>query len=189
MGGRMRWGQWVLVAALLSGCAKPLSASRGSLDPGQVAGPERRAGLWEQTLVGAGHRVARAPLRICVDNRAGAKSWLFGDNRPARDCQRTFTHAADGTWRFVSTCRLGKGATLTSSGVARGDFVSRYEIRSTLEVSGAPLAALDGSREVDVVGRYRGPCPTGMAPGDVRLGDRLKLSAGHAPAAAAFTGV
>jgi hypothetical protein len=180
----------LILASAVGGCARTGAGAADTKGHVAQAGPARRPGLWEQTLVRDGHRQGHGPMKICVDARSESRPWLFAEGRAARDCQRTFTRTAEGTWRFVSTCRLAQGATLTSSGVARGDFLSHYEVRSTLAVSGAPLAELDGTREVDLVGSYRGPCPTGMAPGEIRLGGGLKLSARRLPrAAAAFVGV
>lgn len=53
------------------------------------------------------------------------------------------------------------------------------------------MAALNGEQVVDVEARWLGPCPVGMAPGQVVVMDnhRLKLNARLQGLASAFAGV
>jgi hypothetical protein len=73
------------------------------------------------------------------------------------------------------------GALVISRGVATGDFKTAYRVRSNIDVSGAPLAPMNGSHVVEVSGRYVGPCPSGMRPGDVKLGSGLKVNLDRLP--------
>jgi hypothetical protein len=151
--------------------------------------PSRRSGLWEQTVLRDGKVSHGYAFQICLDKARQDRSWVFGDTGAAEHCERQISRGADGAYRFASSCRLGGQAVLTSTGVATGDFVSRYEVRSVLTVTGAPFAELDGRHEVQLVGRYRGACPTGMAPGQISLGRGLKVDARRLPQlASAFVG-
>jgi hypothetical protein len=98
----------------------------------------------------------------------------MGHRLGAHECDRHVIHAADGAYHFTSTCRLPAGATLTTRGTASGDFTSQYRIDTDIEISGAPITALDGRRQITLVGAYRGPCPAGASPGHLVEMDREK---------------
>jgi hypothetical protein len=80
--------------------------------------------------------------------------------------------AADGSYHFTSACQLPAGATLTTRGIASGDFASHYRIDADVAVNGAPITALDGQHQLTLEGAYRGPCPAGSGPGHLVEMDR-----------------
>ena len=71
---------------------------------------------------------------------------------------------------------MKSGAVVTSRGVATGDFGSGYEVRSEVAIKDAPFEAMNGLHSVTITGRYKGPCPPGMRPGEVNLGSGVKVS-------------
>jgi hypothetical protein len=126
-------------------------------------------------MIRDGKRPRRAQIQVCLDGANDDRLWLFAGGLRADRCNHDVRRGVDGVYHFASSCRLGPSAVLTSSGVASGDFSSAYEVHSVLAVSGAPFAELDGRHRIEVVGRYRGPCPAGMAAGQVALGHGVKL--------------
>jgi hypothetical protein len=161
----------------LTGCGGPaqLSVAHHSEDPW----PNRKAGLWAQTLTRDG-QVARSHVAlICLDGGPITDVATLGHRLGARDCDRSVVRDADGAYHFVSACSLGAGARMTTKGVASGDFTSRYQIDAEMGVDGAPIAALDGHHQLKLMGEYRGPCPAGAAPGAVVTLDSQKFGAGR----------
>jgi hypothetical protein len=179
-----------LAANQLIGCAPSGPTATASHDATlRTAAPARRSGLWEQTIMRDGKSARHGVLSVCLNATRENPQWVFGDGLPSTRCRREISRDASGAYHFASTCRLGDQAVLTSTGVATGDFSSGYHVRSVLTVTGAPFAELDGHHAVEMVARYRGACPAGMAPGEVGVAHGVRLDTRRLPQlAGAFTG-
>jgi hypothetical protein len=156
----------------LTGCDAPaqLSAVHTASDPW----PTRKAGLWAQTFTRDGHAARAHATLVCLDGGPITDVGGLARRLDARDCDRHVIHAPDGSYHFTSACHLPTGATLTTRGVASGDFASHYRINADVAVNGAPISALDGQHQLTIVGAYRGPCPAGASPGHLVEMDRQK---------------
>jgi hypothetical protein len=97
----------------------------------------------------------------------------------------TVTRGLDGGYSFASTCPMGSGGTVTTKGAASGDFSSAYHLHIESDVSGADFAPMNGHHVTDVDGKWLGPCPAGMAAGDMELGNGIRISGGKLAGAAA----
>ena len=158
--------------------------------------PQRRAGLWEESVSRGAPAAPGSPgahariIRVCLDPATEARISLFGAVMKG-DCRRRATHAVGGRYDFTSVCPLPSGATLTAQGQASGDFNTRYHVRSRISIEGSPVALLNGEQDVEVEARWLGPCPTGMAPGQIAADDNrhVKINARLQGLARAFAGV
>ena len=179
----------MVTCALVAGCGERHAV-------GTPVWPQRRAGLWEESLsrgvpTSAGSPIARAKvIRVCLDPVTEARISLFGAVEKG-DCRRHVTSGVAGRYDFTSVCPLPSGATLTAQGQASGDFNTRYHVRSRISIEGSPMGLLNGERVVEVEARWLGPCPTGMAPGQIAADDNrhVKISARLQGLASAFAGV
>ena len=63
------------------------------------------------------------------------------------------------------------------SGLATGDFTSRYQIRFETSTVGAALEQMNGQHRLIVDAAYQGPCPAGMSPGEMELPGERRISA------------
>jgi hypothetical protein len=124
-------------------------------------------------------------LRLCLDAAADRKLAVFGRHFAKGECQRSVSRDADGAYHFNSTCRLDDGAVVDSRGVATGDFQTGYDVRSEIDVTGAAIDPMNGAHRIEISGRYKGPCPSSMRPGDVSLGSGLKVNMDRLPQIAA----
>ena len=115
-------------------------------------------------------------INICLDAPTDAKLNVFGRHFGEAACPHAISRDAQGAYHFESTCTLKSGAVVTSRGVATGDFGSGYEVRSQVAIKDAPFDAMNGLHSVTITGRYKGPCPSGMRPGEVNLGSGVKVS-------------
>jgi len=162
---------WSLAClAALSSCGKPASPA------GSTAVPARKPGLWEQSLIRDGRPGRLGGLKVCLDAAADAKLGVFGRRFAKGDCRRSVTRDATGAYHFSSRCSMSDGAVVSTRGIATGDFQSGYDVHSNIEISGATIGVMNGEHDVTLTGRYRGPCPAGMKPGDVNLGSGLKIT-------------
>lgn len=195
----MRRTFWVCGAAALAlaACSKgpggktteaPASAGGGAAQPAASATapasapetpPTRKAGLWEQTMAFQG---ATQTLRMCVDaaTEAQAKWWRTEGARGAgMTCpEQAFTRTGDG-WKFHSVCKEAGGMTITSDGVATGDFGSSYHMELASVTAGSPMPEANGTHRMVMDGVWKGACPADMKAGDVEMPGGMRMNVLH----------
>ena len=136
---------------------------------------QRRAGLWEQR-VSDGNTVQIS--RLCLDAATDTRLSLFGRQMNENQCQtHLMTRQPNGAWRISTVCDMGSGGRVTTSGLATGDFTSRYQIRFETSTVGAALEQMNGQHRLIVDAAYQGPCPAGMSPGEMELPGGRRISA------------
>jgi hypothetical protein len=177
----------VLIAAsalVLAGCGKAGGARAAAPTSGDGAvvsagPPTRRAGLWEQTMTHDG-----APLgivgrvRLCVDRASEAKLSLFGGKMSRGACPRqSVVRGAGGGYAFTSTCDMGQAGVTTSSGTLNGDLGTRYRVHAQSDTTGSSVPAMNGRHVTDIDATWLGPCPADMKPGDMVMGNGMRINA------------
>jgi hypothetical protein len=181
--------------AAATGAAAPAGGTTVSAD----GVPHRRAGLWQQTISregqqGGGVMSAMGGMKLCVDAASEAKSAVLGRVNDAgrlagKHCSAPVVgRGLDGGYSFTSTCAMGEAGTVTSKGSASGDFATAYHVHVETDVSGAAYAAMNGHHVMDVDGKWLGPCPDGMAGGDIELANGMRINGGKFASAAAAMG-
>ena len=186
-----------LAAAALTACNKsapPNAAASDAQAPaaGATTGgpPHRRAGLWQTNVTVDGHSSPMGAMKLCVDEAMEAKSQTLHPSGPANLAQSKGcaypppTRSADGTYTLSFTCPLSGGGETVTKAVATGDWSSGYHMHMESDTTGAPIAAANGHHVMDTDGKWLGPCPAGMAGGDMELSNGMKISSGKAAAAA-----
>lgn len=190
----------ITTAALaLTACQKSPAASGAATETAtasapasdSLGGPHRRSGLWETSFSHDGKAIGMASMKMCVDAAMDAKASVFSHKAPGSlgDTHCAYpapTRGLDGSFSFTSTCPLQGGGQTLTKGTASGDFASAYHIHIDNETSGASFAALNGHHVMDMEGKWLGPCPEGMAGGDMELGNGMKISGGKLAGAAAM---
>jgi hypothetical protein len=161
---------------------------------GPITSPQRKPGLWTQTVSTA---QAQQTTKLCLDEASDRQMAWWGAQDSRTTClEQTITQHMGGGWDFHSVCKSAGGGTTTSSGTATGDFGSHYKVEATSTTSGRPMPQANGERRITIEAAWQGPCPAGMKPGDMELpgGMRINMTgamsgkgpggAGHAPNAA-----
>lgn len=192
---------WLVVAtAALAACqkspaSKSAATSDASVTPAQAnAGPpHRRAGLWETNVSRDGRSSPMGAMKLCVDEAMEAKASALHSAGPVAKnapCgQPTPTRGLDGSYHFSATCALPDGGRSKIEGVATGDWTNSYHLQVVTDTTGAPIAAMNGHHVMITDGKWLGPCPAGMAGGDMEFANGMKISGGKiAGAAAALSG-
>lgn len=171
----------IFMLGALAACEKTTSAEKagGGLNAVSVSSglPTRKAGLWEQTLMHDGQPSLMGKMRLCADAATDAKQSIFGPKTGNAPCRQSVTRTIGGGYGFTSRCDMGQGGVIASTGVASGDFATHYKVHVDSEIAGASFAAMNGRHVTDIEVRYLGPCPADMAPGDIALGNGMKLNA------------
>ncbi|MGA0600117.1 hypothetical protein ACO2Q3_05370 [Caulobacter sp. KR2-114] len=179
----------ILVAAtavMLAGCGGKKSgraASAAADGPASAAapdesapGPMRKAGLWTITRIHDG-KPAGGATKVCVDAGTDAGLNALGGGLTRSLCADLKSRRnPDGSWSFSNTCQLGPAGMTRTSGSARGDFASHYEVHSESDTESAQIASLNGHHVTDLSAVYGGACPPDMQPGDVLLPNGMKVN-------------
>ena len=162
-----------LMAASLAACQRPAThptpqaavASPAAADASTAAlGAARAPGLWEQRVSdGVGVQVTR----ICLDAATDRQMALAGRQLNESQCRSHSVSQGPGGWRIATVCDMGAAGQVSTTGIATGDFARRYEIRLDQTTTGAPTSGLNGHRRLVVTAALQGPCPAGMAPGQM----------------------
>jgi hypothetical protein len=196
----------VLALLALAACGKKTEtaatvATTKSVDltapaAGPLTPPPRKPGLWVQKVSMA---EMQQSTRMCLDEATDKQMAWSGSQAAKSNCeQQQITQHLGGGWDFHSVCKSADGATITSEGLASGDFNSHYKVDVTSTTSGGPMPQANGVHKMAIEATWSGPCPAGMRPGDMEMPGGLKINMndmmsgkgpsgmtpGHAPSAA-----
>jgi hypothetical protein len=137
---------------------------------GAPSSPQRKPGLWEQTLQADG-RPTPMVTQWCFDPASDRRSPALR-KPPTRQglCEKFQTSKNGDAYVTDSVCGFG-GVKLTTHSELTGDFTTHYTVVSTLDVSGSPDPARDGQHKTTLTAVYKGDCPADIGPGQVKLPD------------------
>ena len=136
--------------------------------------PPRKPGLWTQTVsMGDFNQTTR----LCLDAATDKSMSLWGSQMTKDMCEKNeMSRGLDGSWRFSSVCDMGSGGKSTSTGVATGDFSSKYRVDAETTTEGASAPQMNGARKMTIEATWQGPCPEGFKPGDMELPGGMKMN-------------
>ncbi len=184
-------------AVALSACHKPaasIEAAAGAQPASQGAAgpPHRRAGLWQTSVSVDGHTSPMGAMKLCVDAAMEAKSSAFHPSNPMSLGKSTHcaypppTRGADGAYSVTFTCPISGGGQTVTKANGSGDWSSAYHVHIESDTTGAPISAANGHHVTDMDSKWLGPCPDGMAGGDMQLPGGMKIRGGKLAGAAAM---
>ncbi|MBR0798814.1 DUF3617 family protein [Bradyrhizobium jicamae] len=131
----------------------------------------RKPGLWEvKTVIGDGKTPARV-VRQCIDATTDQMlQSIAGPFNPATCPERNVSHAAGGLAVDFKCAVAGKPATAHS--VMTGSFDDAY----TLTVTAESDEFAGGKMIMTMDGKWLGACSADQKPGDVVLGNGMKIN-------------
>jgi len=140
--------------------------------------PARKAGLWELKMSFEQPKRPAHVIRQCTD---AASDKLLNSNfggSAQQNCAKQEMHKTGGTIVVDSVCSFA-GMTTESHAVITGSFASAYKINVTSKHVSGPLppgAGPGGERHMAIVAKWIGPCAKGQRPGDVMMGNGMKMN-------------
>jgi hypothetical protein len=181
----MRGAKPVLTLAMLAALAAcHRTAPMPSADVATISvtsGPQLGPGLWSQSV---SDRHGIKTLRYCLDAASAGALAAFNRQLDGRCSRRDMAMAADGTWRFSTSCDMGAAGKVATEGVIRGDFRTHYFVEAESQTVGAANQSADGPNRMLADIQRLGDCPRDIKAGDVVLPDgghsRLETLAAHA---------
>lgn len=176
-----------LGALALAGCQKKSeTAATGDGAPAAAAAPaapmgppKRKLGLWSNTMTTAG---VNQTVKMCLDADSEAKMAGWGEQGGSAQCSKPSFTPTPGGMAFESTCDMGANGKTVTKGVVTGDFNSKYTMKLTATTTGAAAPQANGVHEMTMDAAWEGPCPAGMAGGDININGMVinpaKMAAG-----------
>ncbi|CAN7238245.1 hypothetical protein LJR219_000932 [Phenylobacterium sp. LjRoot219] len=156
--------------------APPNSGPAASVAPPVLptALPDRAPGLWEQKVSSDG--VTQAS-QLCLDRAVAERFTVWGQNAGRKGCTPAkVTTRAGGGFDFTTDCDLGENGKSSTVGAVTGDLARAYKVSAQHTVTGAKAPQMNGRHAMTLDAVWKGPCPSGMVPGDVRLPGGVKLN-------------
>jgi hypothetical protein len=145
--------------------------------------PSRTSGLWE-TSISMGNGIPNQTIKECVDQSTDAEGLKTGTEMPQAmggTCSKnTFKRTSSG-FESESECTIG-GSTISSKGTFTGDFASSYK-GEVVTTHSPPIFGNGGSKTV-ITAKHLGPCAADMKPGDLIMGNGMKMNRKEAAAQA-----
>ena len=140
--------------------------------------PTGKAGLWELKMEFQGRNLPAQLMQQCTDASTDKLMTLNFGGAADRNCQKRDVHNNGGTITVDSVCSFGE-ATTTSHAIVSGDFNSAYTVQiSSTRQGGRPIpgAAPGGESHMTISAKWLGPCVAGQKPGDVMMGNGMKMN-------------
>lgn len=127
--------------------------------------PRRKAGQWEVKMSGTGG-MPPMTAQHCVDEKTDAAMQKRATQADGADCSRQSFRKTGSGFEFDSVCKVS-GTTMTTHGVATGDYDRAYAIDMTTRYQPALHGMTEQKMRIDA--RYLGACKGGMKPGDISM--------------------
>jgi hypothetical protein len=187
-----------LALVSLAACGKSATTAGGSSSAGAPAAsgpvslsqfPARKPGLWQQVMAMDGP--ASGPgFKLCIDAASDARMSAFARRSPGAKCSPAqMTRNLDGSIGVTETCDMGASGKASTTGVIKGDFNSSYTVTMDSQISGSPMAQMNGDHKMIITATWLGPCAPGQKGGDMifpngmvrnTLDDQSSASGGNA---------
>jgi hypothetical protein len=135
--------------------------------------PQRQFGLWQQTLTLDDGSYVIPPSQMCIDAKTEPRLTLVGAQMDRAQCSEYhMARQPGGKWSFHSVCSLSASISVVTAGTAWGDFLTHYAIDATGTTAGSVKPERNGTHRIVIDATWLGPCPPGMAGGDVASGGK-----------------
>jgi hypothetical protein len=138
--------------------------------------PTRKAGQWEITMQFESRNLPARTMRQCID--AATDRLMNSGYGGEGNCSKRDISKVGSTMVVDSVCNFG-GATTTSHAVMTGSFDSAYTVDVTSTRKGGPSVPgmpSGGKSHMKLAAKWLGPCPAGERPGDIMMGNGMKMN-------------
>jgi hypothetical protein len=133
--------------------------------------PSRKAGLWEVRTGFENRNGAGLTVRQCIDASTDQMMQSSAGPLAQAACSRRDIQKSGDTITIDSTCALA-GKTATSHAMITGSFDNAYTMTVTSQSDALP----GGNMAMTVVAKWLGPCAADQKPGDLIIGNGVKIN-------------
>jgi hypothetical protein len=133
--------------------------------------PSRKAGLWEVRTSIENRNGPGVTIQQCIDASTDQMMQSSAGPLAQAACSRRDVQKSGDTTTIDSACTLA-GKTATAHAVIAGSFDSAYTMTVTSESNALP----GGKMTMTMVAKWLGPCTADQKPGDMILGNGVKIN-------------
>ena len=133
--------------------------------------PTRKAGLWELKMSFENRSGAGPTIQQCIDAATDQMMQSSAGPLAQAGCSKRDVQRSGDTITIDATCTLA-GKTATSHSVITGSFDSAYTMTVTSQSDAMP----GGSMTMTMAAKWLGPCAADQKPGDMIMGNGLKMN-------------
>jgi hypothetical protein len=155
--GRFRAAAFLILAGALPALAAEL--------------PGRKAGLWEVNTNMAGRNGRGVTIQQCIDASTDQMMQSSAGPFAQAACSKRDVQKSGNTVTIDSTCTLA-GKTATAHAVITGSFDSAYTMTVTSQSDALP----GGKMTMTMAAKWLGPCTADQKPGDMIMGNGVKMN-------------
>lgn len=140
--------------------------------------PKRKSGLWEirtsSAKAGAGNAASQgANVQMCIDEKTDNAVGQQAAEMTKQSCSKQEVKKSGGQTVVDSVCKFGD-TTATTHSVFTGSFDSSYRVETRSSYDPPMMGMKEGSAIMEA--RWLGPCKADQRPGDMILGNGMKIN-------------
>ena len=136
---------------------------------------QRKPGLWRITMNMGGASAGMPAMSMCIDSKTDSSMQQMAENGAKPDCSRNDIKRAGNQMIMDSVCKMGDSVS-TSHGVMTFTGDTAYHMDMTTRFN--PPMAGQAEHKMSQDAAWTGPCPAGVAPGDMVLPNGMKMNMG-----------
>jgi Protein of unknown function (DUF3617) len=135
--------------------------------------PPRKAGLWQIDMAMPGMQMPPQQMKMCIDPATDAEMYKLGMSASKGMCDVPDIHRSGSTVTVGTVCKMGESQ-VTTQAVTKftGDTAYHTDANTRFD---PPMAGHDTSAMTQDA-KWTGPCPADMVPGDVLMGNGMKMN-------------
>lgn len=134
--------------------------------------PPRKPGLWDMRMSVEGRSSPAMNAQHCLDAETDRLLNVTGADMTRGLCSKQDVQKVGDTFVLDAVCKFGPVNTTTRS-VVTGSFDSAYTVKVSSTSEGGPAP---GKSEMTIEARWTGPCAAGQKPGDIVMGNGMKMN-------------
>jgi hypothetical protein len=155
-----------LSALLLAGAAASGTARGDEFPP-------RKAGLWQIDMAMPGGQMPPQQMKMCIDAATDTEMYRLGMSAGQGMCNAPDIHRSGSTVTVGSVCTMGPSK-VTTQAMTRFTGDTAYHTDANTKFD-PPMAGHDASVMTQDA-KWAGACPADMVPGDVLMGNGMKMN-------------
>jgi Protein of unknown function (DUF3617) len=135
--------------------------------------PPRKAGLWQVDMSMPGGPMPPQQMKMCIDTATDKEMYQLGMNASQGMCSKPDISRSGSTVTINSACKMGDTQANTHTVTKfTGDTV--YHTDATTKFDPPMMGRTEQVMAQDA--KWTGPCPADMQPGDVTMGNGMKMN-------------
>ncbi|MEJ0019475.1 MAG: DUF3617 family protein [Acetobacteraceae bacterium] len=135
--------------------------------------PQRKPGLWQVEMTMPGGPMPAQQMKMCIDAATDVEMQKLGTNATQGMCTKPDIRRSGSTVTVNASCKMGETQTSTHA-VTKFTGDSAYHTDVTTKFD--PPMSGRGEQVMAQDGKWTGPCPADMQPGDVQMGNGMKMN-------------